>query len=375
MKSYTVIEIEFSKLKSFCTAVSQKNITVYKVRRKGKSVFISIDIKDEKSVFAILNELCYNYKIVAKYGYGNNLKKLSKRPGLVFGLIISIVMCFFFSNTVLDIRYVGEASLHRQEVSAILEELGIKKGMFTFFLDTETIENAVTKVDGISFGQVQLKGSVLFVGGQKQLDEPDIEDTTDYSPIVAQCNGIITRVVVQSGTALVKQGQTVKAGDVLIAPYTVSQQGEETVFNPCYAKGDVYAKVYYSQSSIFYPEIITQERTGNKKTFTDIAIFGKTLSGKKEIPFENFESVVSVTKSKSIIPFEIITTTYYETQSVKIVRTFEEAYPEIINGLYEKLNIASTGDTLIKKWEIINKKGDNFVIEVFYETEKLINER
>ena len=326
-------------------------------------------------MFAILNELCYNYKIVAKYGYGNNLKKLSKRPGLVFGLIISIVMCFFFSNTVLDIRYVGEASLHRQEVSAILEELGIKKGMFTFFLDTETIENAVTKVDGISFGQVQLKGSVLFVGGQKQLDEPDIEDTTDYSPIVAQCNGIITRVVVQSGTALVKQGQTVKAGDVLIAPYTVSQQGEETVFNPCYAKGDVYAKVYYSQSSVFYPEIITQERTGNKKTFTDIAIFGKTLSGKKEIPFENFESVVSVTKSKSIIPFEIITTTYYETQSVKIVRTFEEAYPEIINGLYEKLNIASTGDTLIKKWEIINKKGDNFVIEVFYETEKLINER
>lgn len=374
MKSFTVIEIKKSELKTFSDRLFEKNIVLYGIKKKGNFVTVSIDSKDEKSVFAILKELCYNYKIIEKKGLGNIFSKFAKRLGIAVGTIFSILLYCLFSNVLIDIRFVGEASEHRQEVVAVLKELGIKKGMFTFFLDIEKIENAVTKVDGISFGQAQLKGSVLFIGGQTQLKEPDTEDAADYSPVVALCDGIVTRIVVQSGTALVEQGQTVKAGDTLIAPYTVSVQGEETIYKPCRAKGEVFAKVYYSQSSVFYPVIFTQERTGEKKTYTDIIIFGKNFAGKKEAPFENYETVVTVEKSKSIIPFDIVTTTYYETRLTEISRTFEDAYPEIVRELYEKLNTASLGDTLIKKWEIINKKGENFVIEVFYETEKIINE-
>lgn len=374
MKSYSVIEVECGDWKILLRELTDKDIAVSKVKIENDKLRFCVSEKNEEVVFAKLKELCYNYKIIEKNGLSYNLKKFKKRLGLVIGSAVAFCLCFLLCNTLIKVELQGEAANYAEEVYSVLDGMNIKCGMLTFGIDENELEKKLSTIDGISFGEAKLVGSVLYLGGQKELPKPNIYEPVEGKPIVANFDGIITRIAVESGTALVQVGQTVKAGDILIAPYEcLSQDIEEQT--PCEAKGQVYAKAYLSENIFFIPERMVNERTGQKKSYTSIEFFGKAINEIKESPFAIYEKEVSVVQSKSIIPFNIITVTYYETQSAVKTVSIEDVYDEIVNNATEKLNKKLNGGTLLKKWEIIKKSGANYIIDVFYEAEMLINKR
>ena len=104
--------------------------------------------------------------------------------------------------------------------------------------DDLLIEEATKKIllssKEISFASVKKSGRRLIVEAHKATKEP-IGANAKKKEITATDSGVVGRIILYSGTALVKEGDEVKFGDALInGSYTHGEKTGET-----YALGDV----------------------------------------------------------------------------------------------------------------------------------------
>ena len=92
-----------------------------------------------------------------------------------------------------------------------LNENGLKTGMIKQKINTkEVINNIRLKRNDIAWIGVNIKGTNAIVSIVEADKKPEIIDEKEYCNIVTRKDGIITKINVQNGTALVKEGDIVK---------------------------------------------------------------------------------------------------------------------------------------------------------------------
>ena len=100
----------------------------------------------------------------------------------------------------------------------ILSKNGIKEGKLISKVDTnKTINEICMNGEDISWCGIKIKGTNVIVSLEKAILQDDIIDETEICDIIAKKDGIITKVVARNGTALVKEGDQIKKGDILIS--------------------------------------------------------------------------------------------------------------------------------------------------------------
>ena len=102
---------------------------------------------------------------------------------------------------------------------------------------------------------------------EKETFRAKIINENEYCNIVAKQRGVITKITADTGTAVVKVGDIVEKGDILIGGY---MQGKYTSARYVHAKGKVKAKVWYTKkaTSGFTREI--SEKTGNQNSLYQV---------------------------------------------------------------------------------------------------------
>ena len=102
----------------------------------------------------------------------------------------------------IDIKCDGE--FDKSKIINILSKNGIEEGKLISKIDTgKTINDICMNNEDISWGGIKIKEEII--------DENSICD------IVAKKEGIITKITARNGTAVAKEGDLIKEGDVLIS--------------------------------------------------------------------------------------------------------------------------------------------------------------
>ena len=83
------------------------------------------------------------------------------------------------------------------------------------------IENQIQKVDRVSLVSAIIKGNTLVINIKEKVYNPEYEDKENFKPIISVHNAIITEVTVIQGTPMVKAGQVVQKGQILVSPFVV----------------------------------------------------------------------------------------------------------------------------------------------------------
>lgn len=126
---------------------------------------------------------------------------------------------------------------------------------------------------------IDIEGTNVKVNIVKADKAPNIIDNSDYCNIVASKAGIIKKIIAQNGTAIVKVGDQVQKGDILIAGY---MEGKYTDTRYVHSLGEVEAIVSYQKSKEI--KFFNQEENRNY-TLGEAIEIGKnelTLDTKKE---------------------------------------------------------------------------------------------
>jgi len=372
---YVKITVEGYYIERFINICTTNKILIWNLKREtGVKLHLNIGIKDFYRAVKVAKKLKCKIKIEKKRGVPFLLNKYRKRKVFLIALIMIIALLYISSNYIWNIEIQIEENAKLENIEQDLQEAGLKTGKSKNKIDTQEIVNKIRlKRDDISWMSLDMKGTNIIVTLVEAEQKPDIIDKNEYCNIVADQRGIITKITADTGTALVKVGNIVEEGDILIGGY---MEGKYTDTRYVHAKGEVKARVWYTKkvSSELTREI--SEETGKRENKYAININNFKINLYKTIPkFENYDTIIETNRIKLFmnfyLPIEIEKTTYIENRKNEITYGTEELKQLLIQELESKFE-----EEGINKLNVINKvvnvsykENNELELEMIYEVE------
>lgn len=294
-------------------------ITASDMRFVGGKTRFKIRKKDLRKAIAILDEMCYNYQTGDTFGIGRKCAFWAARAGLIIGAVASAVFLNIAYGYVWRIEISGNDKLSAAAVESALKSAGISVGKKKSELSASRVVSALGKLDGIVDASCEIAGTTLRV---RVLESEDYAIHEKSGAYVSAYDATVTRIVMRSGTAVVKRGDVVGAGDALASGDVYSTTGELLYTDEC------DAEVYGNVSVTFVAEVsdstVEYKRTGRRSDKTVFELFGCRL-GKARSPYRSYETVAHTANYNVLIPLYVTTYSFYETAAVERERDVKEA--------------------------------------------------
>ena len=155
-------------------------------------------------------------------------KSLKNKPALIISVAVSAILIMLLSSLVWDVRIEGNEQIPDSEIILQLSQCGLEIGSFWRKTDTAEVENKLlSSYEDISWVNINRRGTVAYVSViERQGEQTKSEDLhIEYSNIIATADCVIEEVTVKSGIAVVKPGDSVQKGDLLILGALPAEQG------------------------------------------------------------------------------------------------------------------------------------------------------
>ena len=269
------------------------------------------------------------------------------------------------------LKLAGISEDKQTQILQIIENEGVKKGIYKKKVNIQGLINKIRlEREDVAWVGMEIKGTNLIVKVAEADEKPEIINEDEFCNIVATKDGVVVKVEAQNGTPIVKEGDTVKKGDILVQGWI---EGKYTGIRNVHAEGKILAKVWYSEKEKVYFNQTTNNQTGAKEKKYSINVnnfqinFFKTLS-----KFEKYDTIRTVKKlkitSNFYLPIEIVVNENFEKEQKQMQYTKEQAKEIGINDLKNKLESQISNKENISNIYINTNETDEYLeVEVIYE--------
>ena len=174
-------------------------------------------------------------KIVGKRGLPFYIARYNKRFGFFGGIIVFVLILKFLSSFIWTVEVEGCKTIDKTQILTACEKIGIYEGVRSSEIDTSNDAKRLTFISKkLAWASLNIEGSVLTVNVTEIKDKSHNSVATN---IKADIDGKITKIDVKSGNVLVRVGDTVSRGDLLVSGIVESLGGTAYVRS----SGDIYA--------------------------------------------------------------------------------------------------------------------------------------
>lgn len=314
---------------------------------------VDIDYNDYKELREIVNRINGKMEIIGSNGPVFLFGRLKKRYSLVVGAGIFIVIMFYLSTYVWGIEIDTKKNVAPFEIRQQLYDIGVNPGIKKNSIEVKDIERALEDVNSdILWIRVRIEGSTLKVAIEEKINPPK-EEEAEFGNLVAKMDGQINRVYAYSGRSVVKTGDYIKTGEVLIEGVDGKLEEEFEVA----PSGIVMANTFYEKSMEVKIDGISLERSGRKDSDIYFEILGKKLYVKKAI--KGFKEYDKIEQSGKILNKVV----YFEREEKEIKLTKEEAIENSIKSLEESLlNELTREATIVDRIVKVDESNDGRIV-------------
>ena len=344
----------------FINYALKKGIEFRSLKRDGSEMTISVDYNKYKKTIKMAK--AFEIEKVEYTGLAGVCKFFLSHIGVIVGLVLGLAMLFFSLTRVWRIDVIGLERIDKQSIIEILNEMDYNIGSSNFHIDNKQIEDRLLEeFEDISMVSVIHEGCSIIISLKEKEYEVEL-DPTFQVPIIAGFDGIIESIDVVQGTPLVKVGDVVSKGDILIAPFTVDSEGNMIKMR---AIGDVKASVYVKGSVTYKQGQERLVRSGNVQVLKSLKLFGTEFPSNKKVEYEYYEveKTESNLSNNFLLPFKVIEERYYEMVKVVDNKTFEEQKDYLIKkSIYEAYeNLDASFEVSEEQTDITEVEGTYFI--------------
>lgn len=350
-----------NELNRFIKKCIDNNINLYNISYKKNKMVVLIDVKD----YLKIKRLNYYSKIrVVKYDGMLNIKKIIKDNMFYISVVfLSFIWMNLLTNYIVDIEIIHSNSGIRRLLKEELDKNNVKG--FSLAYSFEELDNITKKIladnkNNLEWVSIKKDGMKYIVRAEERIIKSE-EVSDKPRDIVASKDAYITKVISSKGNVLVRQGEYVKKGTVLISGKITLYEDVKGVTS---ASGSVYGNVWY-ESAVEIPKEISSERLTGKKRY-NLNVGNKILLRNK---YQNF-------RQKNIKEIKIfgLKIKFYREEEVEIIKTkTDDEYA--LNRLKEEFDKKLNGKGVIIYQKVLKKEENNSTIKyrVFIITNELIN--
>ena len=363
---YVNILVEGYFVEKFINICNKQKIFLWNLKRsKTTIIYANVSIKDFKKLKPIAQKTKCKIKIKSKKGLPFIFNKYKKRKIFVIGLAMVLITIFTLSKFIWNIEVIGNEKINADEIIQIANENNLKIGKFKNKVDTKKIINKLRlERDDIAWIGIEIKGTNAIIKIVESIPKPNIIDDEEFCNIVATKDAIIKKISAQNGTPVVKEGEIVKKGTVLIAGWL---EGKYT------GTRYVHGKVWYTQKERIYFKQQKKEQTGNVENKYSLNINNFKINFNKGVSkFKNYDTIETNKKVKLFsnfyLPIELIKITNTEVNITDITYTLEEAKNIGIEKAKQELNNKIENLNNILSIQINDSQTSEYIeVEVTYE--------
>ena len=373
---YVNIIIEGYYIEQFINICNNVQIDLWNIKKENAiKVFASIYVSDFKKLKQICKKTKCKIKIQSKKGLPFTIKKYKKRKFFLFFLLVIILTIIILSNFIWNIEIEGETDIPKEEILELVKSEGLDIGKLKGKIDTKEVINKIRlERDDISWVGIEIEGTNAIIKIVEADEKPEIIDEDEYCNIVADKNAMILKVSAQNGTPLVKEGDIVTNGDIIISGW---MEGKYTGKQYVHAQGEVLAKVWYTTTEKVYFQETKKIETGQAENSYSVKINNFQINLPKTLPkFQKYDTIEEYKKLKLFsnfyLPFEIVKYTYKEYEEKVVIHSFEEAKQIGIDMAKETLQEDIDGKEILDKQVKVRTETDYIEVEVTYEVKENI---
>ncbi len=346
---------------------TSSGIHIWNLSYKKGSITGNVSIKNFIKLRYAKRGIKCRIKIADKKGLVFYLQKYKNRIGFIVGIILFIGVLVTLSNFIWIINVDGNTKIQNTEIINSLKKIGIYEGIPKDKINNKyDAQKLLLQQKGIAWCSLNVEGSVLTVN----LSETAVSDKKERetpSNLKAAFDGKIKKIDVASGNTVVKVGDTVSKGDLLVSG--IIQNLSSTLF--VHSSGDIIAdtKRTFSAEGTFVQS--KNEPYGNIVKRYTLSFFNAKIplylgSTKGEYSYKNNIKDLMLWGKKT--PIKIACETYDMTQKNTVTydkqKLEEILYSEIQNQVKEFNFISATEG---EKEIIYTDKGMLLKIEYFCE--------
>lgn len=229
-----------------------------------------------KMVITFVEKRGDQWNILSYTGIFWRFQGLLKRPILVSGLLMFLLLTMFLPTRIYFFRVEGNISVPERYILELAAQCGIHFGAERREVRSERVKNALlSAIPELEWVGINTAGCVATISVRERQNSEELQQPQGVSSIVAARDGVVQQVTVTGGTAACKPGQAVRTGQVLISGYTdcgLSIRAER-------AKGEIYATT--NRQLAFLMPVTDSQRGQTVSKEQKYAI----LIGKKRINF------------------------------------------------------------------------------------------
>jgi len=182
-------------------------------------------------------------EVLGRNGSTVMLRRLRRRRFLLASFAVCITMLAVSSLFVWHIEVTGNQKVSKGEILRALDECGVSIGSFWPGFSNDLIRNSMQlKIPELRWMTVNVSKSRAEVIVRERIQKPDLADNAEPVDVVALKTGIITKMSVLQGCAVVKAGDAVLEGETLV---TGAMDSPFSGMRFVHARAEIEASVWY----------------------------------------------------------------------------------------------------------------------------------
>ncbi len=337
-----ILEIEIygvypEKVLNLC---EKHKISIWDICYKKGKICCKIKVNDFKKLPKIFKKKGVRIHITKRQGLPFFTNRYKRRFGVFVGILIFILLLNYLSGFVWVIDVTGNKNVSEKEIISTCRQIGVKVGVPKNSFDPKNkAQELLLLNDKLSWASFNIEGSVLTVN----VTEIKEKDQSEFlaSNLVADSDGIIKHIDVTVGNVVVKVGDTVKKGDVLVSGIIESENDTKFV-NP---RGKIIAQTQNVVSASQNYEIKESNLTGVQKSKFVLEIFSLKIPlylGKEKGEYDSETAAENLKLFGNFIPVKLYTKRFIFKESQKIKLDYNSACERLKNQVkkeYPKADI------------------------------------
>ncbi|MBQ8003316.1 MAG: sporulation protein YqfD [Clostridia bacterium] len=213
------------------TSVDEHTLVI-SVSCKGAELLLSQYLPEDLSV-----------EVISSTGLHSILKSKRNRLLLVFAPAVIFLLLFLSSQIIWHVNIVDAPKEREAQLLSELKELGVKRGAFKFTIDRGKIKNTMLiQNPDLLWLWVDIRGASAIVKYVERTLPPQVYDENAFYNIYSTHDAVITKIFPTNGIAVVKEGDTVLKGQLLIEGSMAADEEKKNTSTPQVRFSAMYGK-------------------------------------------------------------------------------------------------------------------------------------
>ena len=352
----------------FLNICAAENVSCWRVEQPDPHTLrVTLAVQDRRLAEQLASRSMCQVREVGRRGMPAFLTRFRKRYALLAGLALSILAACILSNFILVIDVTGNERVSRTEILSELSRLGFGIGSYGPAVNERDLVNrALLDLEDVGFLTINIKGIRAEVVVREAPVKPEIVDKNKRADVVATRDGVILEVGAKAGQEVVKEGDAVLKGEVLISGQVDYEGGTGEVFSSrqLRAEGEVWAITERTECRSIPLETVGKGARQGTHTQYALRLLDHRIKfyRNSSISYDNYDKIsheYQLTLPGGLeLPVSWIktVTSAYEPTSVTLTRESAERYLKEQLEAKVKADVAE-GEVLSQSWQTEEQDG------------------